>query len=170
MTYARQVRRWAGLAGLLAILAGCTYQAALRQLPPEEQVTFRMYSKVMTGKQTRTYLSKATAAERAAYLAEIGVAQRFQALEPQDRETVRSGFPRQGMSAEALRFLWGEPSYTGGSAGRYERWYYEGSAFTLGERGSSYAQAGTIVVVHLDKGRVDGWVDVVPTPPECPLC
>ena len=170
MIYARQVHRWASVAGALVILAGCAYQAALRQLPPEEQVTFRMYSKVMTSGQARTYLRKATAAERAAYLTEIGLSQRFQALEPLDRETVRSGFPRQGMSAEALRFLWGEPSYTDGSAGRYARWYYLGSAFTLVEYGSASSQAGTILVVSLVNGRVDGWVDTVPTPPECPMC
>jgi hypothetical protein len=162
----QQVRRWAGVAGLLVILAGCTYQAALRQLPPEEQVTFRMYSKVMTSHQTRTYLSKATAAERAAYLAEIGVAQRFQALEPQDRETVRSGFPRQGMSAEALRFLWGEPDYTNGNRGHYEYWHYLGSAFSLGERGSALSQGGTIMTVYLVDNRVNWWRETVPTPQE----
>jgi hypothetical protein len=30
--------------------------------------------------------------------------QRFEALDPLDREAVRSGFPRVGMSAEALLF------------------------------------------------------------------
>ena len=166
MSHIQQVRRWAGVAALLAVLAGCSYQAAIRQLPPQEQVTFRAYSKVMTSKQARTYLSKATAAERAAYLTEIGLAQRFQALEPLDRETVLSGFPRQGMSAEALRFLWGEPDYARGNRGHYEYWHYLGSSFSLAERGSALSQAGTIMTVYLVDNRVNWWRETVPTPPE----
>ena len=62
----------------------------------------------MTAAQTRAYLAKATTAERTAYLSEVGLAQRFQAFDPLDREAVRNGFPRAGMSAEALRFVWGD--------------------------------------------------------------
>jgi len=64
----------------------------------------------MTPAQTRTYLAKATAAERTAYLHDSGLAQRFEALDSPDREAVQYGFLRKGMSAEALRFVWGEPA------------------------------------------------------------
>ena len=37
----------------------------------------------MTASQTRTYLAKTSAAERTAYLQAIGLAQRFQRLDPQ---------------------------------------------------------------------------------------
>ena len=72
----------------------------------------------MTAAQVRTYLAKATAAERTAYLSEIDLAQRFQGLDPLDREAVLSGIPRVGMSAEALLFLWGDLYYTAGEAQR----------------------------------------------------
>src|SRR5690349_3288533 len=88
------------LMGMTLLLAGCTYNydAAVQQLSPAEQTEFAIYRQVMTGAQTRTYLAKASAAERTAYLSEIGLAQRFQRLDPQDREAVRSGAPRVGMS------------------------------------------------------------------------
>ena len=47
----------------------------------------------MTGVQTHTYLAKTSAAERTAYLQKIGLVQRFQRLDPIDRETVQNGFP-----------------------------------------------------------------------------
>src|SRR5262249_10457468 len=43
-------------------------------------------------------------------LQESGLAQRFQALDPPDREAVQHGFLRKRMSADALRFVWGEPA------------------------------------------------------------
>src|SRR6267378_8718306 len=61
----------------------------------------------MTAVQARTYLAKARAAERTASLRAMGIAQRLQQLDPRDRETVQSGAPRVGMSADALRFVWG---------------------------------------------------------------
>lgn len=153
----------AGLVTALAVLTSCSYSTALRQLPPEEQAAFRTYSKAMTTRQAYAYLGKATAAERAAYLQEIGLAQRFQALTPQDRETVLGGLPRQGMSAEALLFLWGEPYYTRGRSGHFEYWHYLGSALALSDRGNVYGQAGTEVVVQLVDGQVRTWLETVPT-------
>ena len=106
----RQILRWVGvLIGTMVVLTGCTYDAALRQLSLAEQSEFHTYRKVMTTAQARTYLARATAAERTAYLQEIGLAQRFQALDPLDRDAVLGGVPRPGMSAEALLFLWGNP-------------------------------------------------------------
>src|ERR687884_1238299 len=87
------------LMGTMLVLTGCTYEAAIQRLSPAEQSEFYTYRHVMTAAQTRAYLAKATAAERTAYLREIGLAQRFQALDPQDRETVLSGWPRPGVSA-----------------------------------------------------------------------
>jgi hypothetical protein len=159
----RQFLRITAILGTIAMLAGCAYQAAIKQLPPAEQAVFRAHSKVMTPAQARTYLSKATAAERAAYLEAIGTAQRFQALEPQDREAVLSGFIRKGMSANALLFLWGQPYTTEGRTGHYEWWNYRGPAFALADRGTSYNDAGTIVIVYLVDGRVDWWFETIPS-------
>jgi hypothetical protein len=75
------------------------------------------------------YLAKASAVERTAYLREIGLVQRFEALDPQDRAAVQAGWPRVGMSAEALRFVWGEPYHTKGDPRRSAHWYYLGSSF-----------------------------------------
>ena len=79
----RDIRlRWVVvLMGSIMILSGCTY-AAIQRLSLEEQAEFHIYQKVMTPSQERTYLAKTTAAERTAYLREIGLAQRFQALDP----------------------------------------------------------------------------------------
>ena len=117
----------------------------------------------MTPSQERAYLAKATAAERTAYLGEIGLAQRFQALDPLDREAVRSGIPRVEMSAEALLFLWGSPYYTAGDASRYAHWYYLGSSLGLADDGNQYYYAGNRVEVYLVAGQVTGWVDYIPS-------
>src|SRR5467141_2738646 len=106
MKYDRQFWRWIGvLLGTITVLTGCTYDAAVQRLSLAEQSEFHIYNKVMTPSQARTYLAKATAAERTAYLRESGLALHFQALDPVDRDTVLSGMPRVGMSAEALRFV-----------------------------------------------------------------
>ena len=152
------------LMGMTLLLAGCTYNydAAVQQLSPAEQTEFAIYRQVMTGAQTRTYLAKASAAERTAYLSEIGLAQRFQRLDPQDREAVRSGAPRVGMSAEALRFVWGDPADTAGYARHYARWHYLGSSF--GRSNYSYHpwDYGNRVEVMIADGKVVGWVDTIP--------
>jgi len=99
--------RWVVLLmGSIMTLSGRTY-AAMHKLSLDEQGEFHLYQKVMTPSQERAYLAKAPAAERTAYRSEIGLAQRFQALDPLDREAVMRGLPRVGMSAEALLFLWG---------------------------------------------------------------
>ena len=116
MRYDRQLLGWVGaLLGTIMILTGCiiNYDAAVRQMSLPEQEEFHIYRKIMTGVQMHTYLAKTSAAERTAYLQKIGLVQRFQRLDPIDRETVQSGFPRVGMSAEALLFVWGEPAYSG---------------------------------------------------------
>jgi len=148
------------------VVMSCTYETAVERLSPPEQAEFRLYRNAMTGAQTRTYLAQATATERTAYLNTIGLAQRFQALEPLDQGTVRSGFPRQGMSAEALRFVWGEPYYTKGHAKYYAHWYYLGSSLGLATSGNQYGKLGTQVDVYLVDGRVVGWVDFAPTTPD----
>jgi hypothetical protein len=160
MKYSRQFLGWVGvLLGTSIILTGCTY-AARRNLSLEERAEFQIYRKIMTASQERAYLAKANATERTAYLREIGLAQRFQGLDPLDRETVRNGFPRVGMSAEALRFVWGEPEYTRGDARRSAHWYYLGSSLALGESGNRYSDSGgSRVDVYLVDGKVVGWVD-----------
>ena len=150
------------LIGTTLLLTGCTYNydVAVQQLSPAEQTEFATYRQIMTGAQARTYLAKATAAERTAYLSEIGLAQRFQRLDPQDREAVQSGAPRVGMSAEALRFVWGDPADTAGDARHYARWHYLGSSFG---RSTSYHpwETSNRVEVYLANGKVLGWVDFI---------
>ena len=149
------------LMGSILTLSGCTY-AAIHKLSLDEQAEFYVYRKVMTPSQERVYLAKATAAERTAYLSEIGLAQRFQALDPSDREAVMGGIPRVGMSAEALLFLWGEPYYTSGDARRYAHWYYLGSSLGLANYGNQYYYSGNGVDVYLVAGQIAGWVDYMP--------
>jgi hypothetical protein len=151
------------MVGVLIGLVGCSYQAAVQQLPPEERTAFRAYSQIMTAGQARTYLAQETPAARAAYLQQIGVAQRFQTLTPVDRDSVLDGYIRKGMSAEALRFLWGEPYYTRGYTGHYEYWHYLGSPLVLADRGNSYTEVGTTVIVYLVDDKVDWWLETTPT-------
>ena len=150
------------LMGSIMTLSGCTY-AAMHKLSLDEQAEFHLYQKVMTPSQERAYLAKATAAERTAYLSEIGLAQRFQALDPSDREAVTGGIPRVGMSAEALLFLWGSPYYTAGDASRYAHWYYLGSSLGLADYSNQYYNSGNRVDVYLVAGQVTGWVDYIPS-------
>jgi hypothetical protein len=150
------------LMGSIMTLSGCTY-AAMQKLSLDEQAEFYVYKKVMTPSQERAYLAKATAAKRTAYLHEIGLAQRFQALDPLDREAVISGVPRVGMSAEALLFLWGSPYYTSGDARRYAHWYYLGSSLGLAAYGNQYYNSGNRVDVYLVAGQVTGWLDYIPS-------
>jgi len=160
MMSCRQFLHWAGvLIGTIVVLAGCTYDAALQRLSVAEQAEFHTYKKVMTTPQAHTYLAKASAAERTAYLRQIGLAQRFEALDPLDREAVQSGFPRVGMSAAALRFVWGDPYYTDGDARRSAHWHYLGSSLALGASGNQYNNFGSRVDVYLTDGKIVGWVD-----------
>jgi hypothetical protein len=152
------VRRVVVLLGSSMILSGCTY-AALQKLSLDEQAEFHIYQKAMTASQERTYLARATAAERTAYLREIGLIQRFQELDPLDRDAVQYGVPRVGMSAEALLFLWGTPYYTSGNANLSAHWYYLGSSFALAEYGNQYHNFGSRVDVYLVDGQIVGWVD-----------
>src|SRR5437016_8822954 len=117
MRHSKQGGYWMGL--LLCttmVLTSCTYETAIGRLSPPEQAELHLYRHVMTSAQVRTYLAQATATERTAYLNETGLTRRFQALDPLDRDAISSGLPRRGMRAEALRFVWGAPSYTAGRA------------------------------------------------------
>jgi hypothetical protein len=158
--------RLAGVMSAMIILAGCAQQVALHHLTPTEQQEFRAYSKIMTAKQTRTYLAHETAAARVAYLTEIGAAQRFQALTAQDQASVLNGFIRKGMDAEALHFLWGDPYYTEGRPGQFENWVYLGSSASLAETGNDSNSFGSRVQVVLIDGQVNDWMDFIPTQDE----
>lgn len=155
---------WTGvLLGLMIVLAGCTYDAAIQRLSSAEQAEFALYRPVMTTGQIHTYVAQPTAAARTAYLQELGLVQRFQALTPLDQAAIRSGIPRVGMSADALRFLWGEPYTTAGDARRYARWHYLGSSLNRSPSGYHPWDAGNRVEVYLVAGQVAGWVDVPAT-------
>jgi hypothetical protein len=158
----QHVLRWVGVLLVISVACtGCTY-AAVRNLSPHERAEFHTYRKVMTTAQEHTYLAKPTAAARTAYLREIGLVQRFQALDPLDRDAVLGGVPRQGMSAEALLFLWGAPYSTAGDAKRYAHWFYRGSSFALAGYDHQYTSAGNRVDVYLVDNHVVGWVDYAP--------
>jgi hypothetical protein len=161
MHVSRPFVRWMGvLLGLMVVLAGCTYDAAIQRLSPAEQAEFALYRPVLTAGQVRTYVAQPTAAARTAYLQELGLVQRFQALDSLDQEAIRSGTPRVGMSADALRFLWGEPYTTAGDARRYAHWYYLGSSLNRSPAGYHPWDVGQRVDVYLVAGKVVGWVDV----------
>ena len=145
------------------VLMSCTYETAISRLSPVEQDELRLYRHVMTSAQVRTYLAQATAAERTAYLNEAGLTRRFQALDPLDRDAVRSGLPRRGMRAEALRFVWGEPYFTAGRAHHYEHWYYLGSSIELAASGNQRGGFGNRVDVYLVDDQVVSWVDFAPS-------
>ena len=72
-------------------------------------------------------------------------------------------WPSPGMSAEALRFVWGDPYYTDGDARRSALWHYLGSSFARGVSGNSPTGFGNRVDVYLVAGKVVGWVDVAPS-------
>jgi hypothetical protein len=131
----------------------------VQRLSLAEQTEFYTYGKVMTTGQAHTYLAQPSAAARTAYLRQLGLVQRFEALEPLDREAIRSGGPRVGMSAEALCFAWGEPYDTAGDARHAAHWYYLGSALTLGQYGNQHGQLSNRVDVYLVDGKVIGWVE-----------
>ena len=160
----RSLGLWAAVLLVAVVgLTACTYDTALRRLSPPEQAEFWLYHQRLTGVQEHRYLAKASAAERTAYLRELGVVQRFQALTPGDQETVRSGWPRVGMSAEALLFVWGEPYYTAGDARQSAHWHYLGSSFGRSLDGNRPWGFGNRVDVYLVEGKVVGWVDAAPS-------
>jgi hypothetical protein len=160
VNFDRQLWGWVGmLLSLIMILTGCAQDVAMQRLSLAEQSEFHTYNKIMTTAQARTYLSKASAAERTAYLRQIGLVQRFEALDPLDRAAVRSGFPRVGMSAEALLFVWGKPYYTDGDARRSAHWHYLGSSLSLGGGGNQYGHLSNRVDVYLVNGKVVSWID-----------
>lgn len=164
----KQVRCFLHAPGLVRVIAALTGYASgptLHGLGPTEETEFRLYSKVMTSAQARTYVAKTTAAERTAYLRALGLVQRFEALDAQDREAILTGGqPRRGMDAVALRFLWGEPLYTTGHPPQSAHWYYRGSSLTLAARGNNDGSWGSWVDCYLVAGRVVGWVDVALSP------
>jgi hypothetical protein len=159
--FVRRFLRALSLVGTLVALTGCL-SSALQRLPLEDQAQLALYKKVMTPAQVRTYLAQGSAAERTAYLQASGLVQRFEALAPLDRDAVRNGFPRVGMSAEALRFVWGDPYETAGDATRYAHWRYLGSSLDLTAYGNQYRKSGNRVDVSLVDGHIVGWVEYIP--------
>ena len=146
----------------LALLTGCAYERAVNHLSPEERNAFWAYRKVMRSSQEKTYLSKPDEAARLAYLRDIGVKQRFEALDAQDREAVLHGFIRQGMRADALYFLWGEPEGTSGARGKWEYWLYRGFASDLFEHGNQSHSGSSQVRVFLVDNRLEWWTQELP--------
>jgi hypothetical protein len=148
----------------LGLLVGCASQHDYKRLPTAEQELYRAYSQIMTAKQSRTYLDRSTATERAAYAKEIGVAQQLEALPPKEREAVLYGQVFRGMSEQALRLVWGKPCRQEGPASN-QRWFYHGPAFSLAEVGWHCSAGDTITEVELEHGKVQGWAERIPSIP-----
>jgi hypothetical protein len=147
----------------LLLLAGCTPLPGYTRLAADEQGLYRVYSRVMTPGQRRTYLALPSAAERAAYARQVGAAQRFEALSAADRATMLGGYPVVGMSQQALLLLWGEPPIRQGPE-QYERWYYYGDEFSLAEPGYHAQLQASIMEVALEGGKVVWWAQRAPRP------
>jgi hypothetical protein len=154
--------RLLGVTLALALLTGCAYERAVNHLSPQERNAFWAYRKAMRGSQEKTYLSKPDEAARLAYLRDIGIEQRFEALDAQDRESVLYGFIRQGMHADALYFLWGEPEDISGARGKWEYWLYRGYASDLFEHGNRHNEGSSQVRVFLVDNRVGWWIQELP--------
>jgi hypothetical protein len=151
---------------LLCLLTGCAAQRAYNRLPAAEQAYYRAYSHLMTSHQLQTYATLPTPAARDAYARQVGAAQILESLSAADRAAVLGGFPVEGMSAQALRLLWGDPVSRRGPAFD-ERWFYFGDAFTLAEPGyHSSHSASTVMEVALTDGQVQWWQERVPADPE----
>ena len=150
------------MVALTLLTIGCAYKRAVDNLSPDERNAFLAYRKVMRGSQERAYLAKSDEAARSAYLRDISVKQRFDALDPQDRESVLHGFIRKGMSADALYFLWGEPEDTSGATGEWEYWIYRGFASDLFKHGNRYNEGSSRVRVFLVDNQVKWWTQEVP--------
>jgi hypothetical protein len=147
---------------LLFYMTGCaTTYSASTQLPPEEQGLYRVYSRVMTASQLRSYLARPTAADRAAYARQVGAAQQLEALSAEDRAAVLGGYTFVGMSRQALLLLWGEPFRRQGPPA-YERWFYYGDPLVLATVGSSYQNISTITEVAIEDGKVVWWRERIP--------
>jgi len=141
----------------LSMLAGCAMHQAYNQLPPEEQARFRAYSRLMSSRQSRTYLHLASAAERAAFAQQLGVSDELDSLSEADRTAVLlQGQPFQGMSAQALRLLWGMPCWQWGPEA-FQRWFYYGNVFTLAQLGWHCRGDNTITEVGLENNQVRWW-------------
>jgi hypothetical protein len=140
----------------LSVLVGCAMHQAYNQLPPEEQARFRAYSRLMSSSQSRTYLNLASAAERAAFAQQLGVSDELDSLSEADRTAVLQGQPFQGMSAQALRLLWGMPCWEWGPEA-FQRWFYYGHAVTLARLGWHCRGDSTITEVALENNQVRWW-------------
>ena len=157
MPFSQQLRHWRDvLARTIAVLTRSSARETSRRLSPAEQAEFTTSYHAMTLSQEQAYLAKGTATERTAYLREIGLSQRFAALSPVDRAMVRRRRPYPGMSADALRFLWGEPYDIVRQTARDERWYY--LEVSCGwDALPTHASHGTQVEVYLVEGHVITW-------------
>lgn len=147
------------------LLTGCvTTQNQIRELPPEEQPLYRAYSRLMTNRQNHTYLSLQTPQERAAYAREIGVAQRLEALPPNEQKAVLNGVMRKGLSRDALHMIWGRYCWKEGPEWN-EHWYYYGDTMSLSEIGWHCSPESTVTEVLLIDGVVQWWKETIPDPP-----
>ena len=61
MRLSRPLVRWTNvLLGIMVVLAGCTYDAAIQRLSPAEQAEFALYRHVMTAGHVHTYVAQQT--------------------------------------------------------------------------------------------------------------
>jgi hypothetical protein len=146
----------------LVVITGCVSIYAGMHLTEEERGQYRADTHLMTHRQLRTYLTLPTASERAAYARQVGAAQQLEALPKPERAAVLNGHPFKGMSAEALRLLWGDPDWEKGPK-QDAYWYYYGDYFSLAEPGSYFPPKNTIMEVALMDGKVTWWQERLPS-------
>ena len=140
----------------LSVLAGCSMQQAYQQLPPEERARFRAYSRIMNSSQRRAYLELSSAAERAAFAEQVGATQVLDGLSETDRNAVLQGQPFRGMSAQALRLMWGMPCWQRG-ARNHAKWFYYGDTIALTRLVRHCTPDDTVTEVALRNDRVEWW-------------
>jgi hypothetical protein len=146
----------------LVVITACVSPYAGVHLLDAERGQYRAYTHLMTNRQLRTYLKLPTASERSAYARQVGAAQKLDALPTAERTAVLNGQPFKGMSAEALRMLWGDPGWEKGPK-QDEHWFYYGDYFSLAEPGSYFSPKNTIMEVALMDGKVTWWQERLPS-------
>jgi hypothetical protein len=146
----------------IILLGSCSTRSFYTQLPEAEQRLYRVYSRIMTRAQLKTYRSLPTPAERDAFAHQIGAAQVLDALPEQERTAVLEGHPFKGMSSQALYLMWGTPYLREGPAAN-ERWWYFGDSFTLPESGSRDSDLSSVMEVSIENGIVKWWHENVPS-------
>ncbi len=132
----------------------------LRALSPEARSQFDKYRQFMTDLQIARYLMQGSDADRAKFIASLGIEQRLTKYPPHVQQAIWDRKVVPGMDTEAVFLAWGrpderdraDPRKTGGNAEETWRW----------ERVSAERKAG-IATVRILNGMVVDVVEFEPT-------